>query len=77
MCKPGDVVRCIATDEDLDLYIRKPVIGVSYTVYETPAHLDPGATCIMLHDEYLYVFPNSFFINITEERDKKLNKLLK
>lgn len=74
---PGDVVRCIATDADLDIYIRKPIIGKLYTVHETPAHLDKGATCIKLHDGHLYVFSNSFFINIATERDEKLNKLLK
>ena len=36
MNKPNDVVRCIASNADLDIYVRKPINGEIYTVYKAP-----------------------------------------
>jgi hypothetical protein len=85
MNKPNDVVRCIASNADLDIYVRKPINGEIYTVYKAPRDWAYNTssfniytdTCIKLHDNYLYFFPNCLFINISKERDEKLDKLLK
>lgn len=76
----GDLVECIASDLELDLFVRKPVRGKIYEVYEPPKNwtiFDKlEKTCIKLHDGHLYSFDNSFFRNISRERDNKINKLL-
>lgn len=81
MNKPGDLVECIASNSELDIYVKKPISGQLYTVFDPPDHWTMFNcnvnTCIKLQDGHLYLFDNSFFRNISKERDEKLNELLK